>query len=545
MWMKNKKNGFLLHGGILALSSILVRIIGLVYRIPMTNIIGDRGNAYYSSAYSIYSVMLLFSSYSLPTAMSKLISHKMGRKEYENVYRYFIGGLFFALCMGSFFASITWFGAEFLAVQVSRIPLAVIPLRVLAPTVFIMAFLGVMRGLFQGMQTMLPTAFSQIIEQILNAIVSVVAALSLFQLGKKAAYIQANLDLPYAYGAAGGTLGTSVGALAALIFCLVLYMGFRKTLHKRRRMDVTGRVDSASYIGKVIVLTVIPIILSTAVYNLIDLVDMNLFGRYMHSSSDHELLWGAYSGKFLLLVRVPIAFASALAAAIVPAISAAMSKKNRGEVLSKTSLTLKITLLIALPCAVGFTVLGKPIVRLLFPRDTSSAGLYLMIGSVGIVFYSISTVTNAILQGINHLKDPVRHSAISLGLHILLVIVLMWGFRLGIYAIVVGYVAFALFMCVQNIQSIRRYLNFRTNLMEVYAKPVLCSLLMGCITGGTYFLFVKLLHKSSIATLLSILIAVPVYFVLLFLLRAVRESDLLLIPGGRKMLGIARKLRLL
>ena len=162
----------------------MTRIIGMIYRIPVTNIIGDKGNGYYASAYYIYNIMLLISSYSLPLAISKVVSARLSNRQYRNASKVFRGGLIFACITGGTAGLVVLFGADKLA-EFLKEPLSAIALRIFAPTLLIVAVMGVFRGYFQGMGNMVPTAVSQIIEQIINAVISIVAAKSLFDYGKR------------------------------------------------------------------------------------------------------------------------------------------------------------------------------------------------------------------------------------------------------------------------------------------------------------------------------------------------------------------------
>lgn len=180
---RKKQNNFLVHGGILALSSILVRFIGMIYRIPVVNIIGSKGNGYYSTAYSVYNILLLLSSYSLPLAVSKMVSARVTKGKWKETERVLAVSMIFAAITGTVFSVLTYFGADFFCTKVLKSPMAAIALKWMAPTIFVMAFLGVLRGFFQGLQTTIPTAISQILEQIVNAGVSVGMAFVLFQYG--------------------------------------------------------------------------------------------------------------------------------------------------------------------------------------------------------------------------------------------------------------------------------------------------------------------------------------------------------------------------
>ncbi|MCD8301364.1 MAG: oligosaccharide flippase family protein, partial [Clostridiales bacterium] len=183
---RKSETSFLVQGSVLAIASIVSRIIGLLYRIPMTNIIGEYGNDYYSCAYEIYSMMLLISSYSLPMAVSKMVSGRMAKHQKENAWRVWIGALGIAAVTGTACCLVVFFGAGALT-RLFQTPLSFFALRVLAPTIIVVAVLGVIRGFFQGLGTMVPSAISQIIEQIVNAVVSVGAAFVLFGYGARVA----------------------------------------------------------------------------------------------------------------------------------------------------------------------------------------------------------------------------------------------------------------------------------------------------------------------------------------------------------------------
>lgn len=167
---KRKDSNFLVQGSILAVASMISRIIGLIYRIPMTNIIGDVGMSYYSAAYEVYNMLLLISAYSLPLAVSKLVSARVSKGQRQNAYRIVKGALIFAACSGLAAALILYFGAGFFTSSLLNTPLALFALKVLAPTIFMVAILGVIRGFFQGLGTTMPSAVSQILEQIINAV---------------------------------------------------------------------------------------------------------------------------------------------------------------------------------------------------------------------------------------------------------------------------------------------------------------------------------------------------------------------------------------
>ena len=223
---KKKNSSFLIQGMILAAAGIVTRLIGIAYRIPVNNILGDEGQGFYGCAFSIYNIALLLTSYSLPLAVSKLVSARVSKKEYKNAMRIFKGALLFALIVGALVGILVFVCSDYIAGNIMSLKFSAYALRVLAPGLFIVAIMGVIRGFFQGMGTMVPTALSQIVEQIVNAIVSIIGASYLLEMGKKAVESKKNPSLPFAYGAAGGTLGTVSGALVGLLFLLAVFAIF-------------------------------------------------------------------------------------------------------------------------------------------------------------------------------------------------------------------------------------------------------------------------------------------------------------------------------
>ena len=230
---KRKKDDFLMQGMILAIAMVMTKVIGALYRIPLTNILGDEGNGFYGYAFEVYAFALMLSSLSLPTAVSKLVSARMAMRQRRNAFRVFLGSLVFSVIVGVLASLIVFFGADMIAANLMKSPLSAYALRVLAVGLFVVALLGVLRGYFQGLGTMMPTAVSQIIEQVVNAVVSIAGASVLFKIGIAAGEKRNEELLGPAYGAAGGTLGTVAGAVFALLFLLFSFFIYRKVIRRQ------------------------------------------------------------------------------------------------------------------------------------------------------------------------------------------------------------------------------------------------------------------------------------------------------------------------
>lgn len=552
--MSKKKNdtSFLVQGSILAIASLVSRVIGLVYRIPLTAIIGDHGNDYYSCAYEIYSLLLLISSYSLPMAVSKMVSARISNGEKQNAYRVFKGAMIFALFTGTAACMIVFFGAEELT-RLFKTPLGVYALQVLAPTLIIVAVLGVFRGFFQGMGTMIPSAVSQIIEQIVNAVVSVGAAYVLFAYGRRIATVLGSKEhYDAAYGAAGGTLGTSAGALCGLAFIIFVFSMFLPKFRKAmRRENKIGKKQPESYrvIFGILIGTIVPVLMSTTIYNMVSIVDQWLFKNIAtiqgYSAADVSEWWGIFSGKYRVLTNVPISISTALAASCVPALAAAFAQKDEKQVRSKIGMSMRFIMVVAMPCTAGIMVLADPIIQLLFPGSSSLAGHLLQAGGISVIFYSISTLSNAVLQGIDRMRIPVRNASVALVLHAGVIAVGMFGLKLNIYGICVGTIAFSLIMCILNGMSVRKYSGFKPDVTKTFIKPAIASVIMGAVVYAAYFVCHKVSHSNAVSTVIAVLVGMIVYAAALLLIKGLTEEELHSFPKGELLIRIAKKFRLL
>ena len=550
MSKKKSSTGFLVQGSILAMASIISRIIGLIYRIPLIGIIGDVGMDYYATAFEIYNNLLIISSYSIPLAVSKLVSADISKGRRKNVYRILKASLLFASITGGIAALTLLFGAETFTAAM-KTPYSIFAVRVLIPTLLIVAILGVLRGFFQGLGSMMPSAVSQILEQIANAIVSVWAAYVLYKYGMKVGAVLGNQEnYAAAYGAAGGTLGTGVGALVALLFSFFVLFAYVHVYKRHARREALPKVDTYSYLFKVLVATIIPVLLSTTIYNCNTLIDMAVFKNIANSqgyTATQISVWnGVYTGRYKTLINVPISIASALAASSVPALTAAFTKKKMDEVHLQLNSAIRFIMMIAMPCAVGMGVLAAPILKLVHLSDESGmAAIMLQYGAVSIIFFSLSTLSNGLLQGINRMKEPVKNAAIALVLHLVVLVILMYGFHLNIYAVIFANAAFGLIMSLLNAYSLHKYVGYKQELVKTFLIPLLSSAVMGVAVWGLYQLLIYICRINMIATIVSIILGAVIYFIIMLLLKGITEQELRRLPKGYLLVRAARSLHLM
>ncbi len=539
-----------MQAGILAAAGIVSRIIGLLYRSPLQRVIGDLGMGYYNSAYNFYTIILMVSSYSIPSAISKVIAQKLAWKEYRNAHRIFLCALGYALAVGGVASLFLYFGAG-LFVAAEAVPV----LRTFAPTIFVYGILGVLRGYFQAHGSMAQTSVSQVLEQLANAVVSVGAACLLI--------VQAmgSLEVPAeeparvaraARGAIGSALGTGAGVLIALVFMAGMYRLNRGLIHRRIRRDGHEEVDSYGDILKMITLVVTPFILSTAIYNLNDTVNNALYTKWLPGVKELDAVsvysrWGVFSGQSVTISKIPIAFATAMAAAMIPTVSRLVSARNMREARNKIGLAVKVTMIISIPCAVGILVLARPITALLFHNEREAEDLatgLLMALAISVIFYALSTLNSQILQGLGKLNAPIVNAAAALAIQTVTAVALLYA-GLDLYAIVIANVVYSGIMCLLNQRAVRRAAGYRQEIVRTFLIPLLAASGMGAFAWAVYEGLLLLTKSPRISVVPAILLGACVYFLLLILFRGVSEEELKALPKGYLLVRLARKCRLM
>ena len=543
MEQPKKKNTFVFQAGILAAAGMLVKVISLIYRSPLLSIIGIEGNGYYSAAINIYTIILLISSYSIPSAISKVIAQRLAFKEYRNAQRVFVCALLYVLIVGGIASILTFVGAPWL---VRENPNAVVALRVLSPTIFFSGFLGVLRGYFQAHSSMLHTSISQVLEQIMNAAISILAARLLINL-----VIDEDGTTRAIYGSAGSAVGTGAGVLTGLLFMYGMYRLNRKMILRRVERDRSWHEESYREIFKVIFTIVTPFILSTFIYNCSTVLNMTIYYHIMDFKHVDDVIasnhYGIFATQAIAVVNIPIAIASAMSSAMIPGISASYAKDNFEQTRRQVSKAIQMTMLIAIPAMVGMAVLPKPIMQFIFPQKEAldmASGLLAAL-SVTIVLYSLSTLTNAVLQGIGKVNTPVLHAAIALVVQVGGLIALLFRTELDLYALACANIIYSLVVCLLNQLSVRKHLDYRLDIIQFFLKPLFSAGVMGAAAFGVYHGLMLLIPVSRAVLLLAIGVGACVYFAVLLLIGGVSEEELLAFPKGYLLVRLAHKLHLL
>ncbi len=545
----NSKKGLFVQAGILAIAGIISRIIGLLYGSPLAAIIGDEGNGYYAAAYAVYTIVLLVSSYSIPSAMSKIISGKLAVKEYKNAQRIFRCALVYVSVVGGIGSLVLFFAAPVLVTGRSATVL-----RFFAPTIFLFGFLGVLRGYFQAHRTMIPTSLSQLIEQVFNAIVSIGGALILTNMAGDEDPVKRAV-----YGAIGSALGTGSGVLVALIFMFLVYRYNRFRVKERLQKDKHEELPNIQ-IYKMIFMIVTPFILSTCIYNLSTFLNSTLFSRILFhfknvDESTIAYQYGIFARKAMVITNLPIALASAAAMAMIPEVSTTFAQgdvKRAGVTVSRVT---RVILMISIPCAVGLFALAKPVMMILFPQKKSidEASFLLMLLAITVVFYSLSTVTNAVLQGIGKVNAPVLNAALALVLQSGILAALLIYTDLGYVALCIVTIIYSLVMCLLNNFVMKRNLPIRNDFKKTYLLPTISSVVMGASAFGIYQLFALIFRQfvgsdyfvNLFAAMIAVFFGAFIYFAVLVRSGGASEEDIRRFPKGNSIVKILREIKIL
>ena len=588
-----KPNTFFGGAAILAMGILVVKVIGLFYKIPLVNIIGSEGRADFNNAYNIYSVLLTISTAGLPVAVSTMVSEANALGRQNQVHKVFRLSLAAFLTLGVVSFLIMYFGSEQLAGMMHD-SLAAAGIRALAPAVICVGCLSAFRGYAQGHGNMTPTAVSQILEALCKLVIGLGLAYWLVRAGQ-----------PSHVAAAGAITGVTVGTILALAYMIFNFVSTRM----REEKDTQDAPDSARRILSTLMKIAIPITISSSMVGIVTVIDSalvqgqiqkvlisdpdswalyqqvvdfapleaardawqqavssgaaaeavsQLYGAVeLAAENISRSLYGNYSGA-LTIYNLPLSLMAAITASVIAAVSAALARRDRRGAARITGSALRITALLAFPMGVGLFVLGTPIIRLIFPElDASVAGPLLSTLGIASIFVCLMLVCNSVLQAHGFINLPVVIMALGGVVKIVTNYNLVAVPTIGISGAPVGNVlCFGLCM-VLDLVVIARVIHGRPDYLPLLAKPAAAAGVMGLGAWAVYGLLSKLLSYeevtqagetiqtlgktgNGIAVMGAILIAVIIYAVLVVALRAISREDLSLMPKGDKIAKILR-----
>lgn len=529
-------NKILRGTAVLGMAGIFVKILGAVFKVPLTALIGVEGMAYYGYAYPLYSLFLVVATAGIPVAISRMVSERVAVNDYGNAQRVFRTSQWLLLAIGVFAFCICYFGADFISRNIFKDMGAMMPVKAIAPALIFVPVMSAYRGYFQGRQNMNPTAISQFVEQIFRV------AVGLFL-----AFLLVNRSLEMA--AAGATFGATVGSIAGLGVIMLIYGLNKKAIDRHVRKSRTDAQREKGWdIVKQILIIAIPITIGASVLPLVNLADSMIVTRRLldggFSVVEARALWGQLSGYCNTMVGLPQVITQAVAVAMVPAIAAAYKLKDKKEIKNSINLGMRASMIIGMPCAVGIMVLAEPILLLLFPGDAASvasATPTLQIMCISVALMAVLQTSTGILQGINKQTLPMKNLAVGAVAKVIITYVLVAVPAFNIKGAAIGSVFVYTIALALNMRDVRRYTKVKNDITLTYIKPIIAAVVMGVCVFASYKLLFMKLESNSISTLVAVAIGVAVYGLLILFTKAITKEEIGRLPKGEKLVKILDK----
>ncbi|MFW5984990.1 MAG: putative polysaccharide biosynthesis protein [Halanaerobiaceae bacterium] len=519
--VKEKGAKFIEGALILSSAGLIAKVMGLVYRIVLPRVLGEYGIGLFQLVYPIYTVLLVVSRSGIPVSLAKMVSDRIARKERKSAFKIFKVGRNLSIAIGLFFSLLMVLLANSLIHIFGWNSDVFYSIIAISPAIFFVSIMATYRGFFQGLQDMVPTAWSQIIEQFVRMITMIGLVYLLIPYGVK-------------FAAAGATFGAVTGSIAGLLTIFFIYYKRREKIWKYVNTGSTGEFKALKIIKEMASLG-IPVTLGALVLPLMSFVDAAIIpARLVIAGFPNPMeLYGQMTGMAMVLVNFPTIITISLAASLVPAISEAFARQNHKLIKSRTETALRLTILISLPAAVGLYVLAEQLTTIIF--GSTGAAVPLQIVSWGVLFIALQQTTSAILQGVGKTVIPARNlfygALTNAVLNYFLTALPRFGIRGAALGTVTGF-AVAAFL---NIYYVKKYSDFNLNFSFFVFRPLIAVIIMSVVVLQGYALFYSILpFLEKTNYILSTFFIVPfgavVYFFLLLYLREIKYDDLLLIP---------------
>ncbi len=511
---------------ILSVAGILSKVVSIFFRVPLIYLIGDEGFGYYQMPYPIYTLLIAISYVGLPSAISKIVSEKAVQKRYEEAHKIFQYTFLLLCLLGAFVSALLFFGADFLIQIQGWVPATKYALWGLGSSAIFVATMGAFRGYFQGMQDMIPTALSQIMESLGRVIVGI---------GLTYVILQKTGSIPMAAG--GAAFGATAGGIGGTLVLYGMYKKRKPYLQKQIESGLAkDKKTTITFVWRQVLTIAIPISIGAAVHSVMNWIDSAfVVRRLIEIGLEDEVASSLFGqlGKANTLINVPLTLSMALMVSLVPAISEAVQKNDTQELKVKIQTGIRLALLLALPAATGLSVLAHPILTLIYRKHNEGAAILFLL-SLSLVFIIVGQALTSILQGMGRFYSPIIHlllGAIAKG-WITYMAVPQWHVQGAVLGTIVGY---GIYACL-NYYQVKKISGYKMKWNQVVIKPMIAAIGMGVGVKSSYFLIHKISNSNTLSTLMSVLLGIVFYFLILLLLGGLTKEDFAQIPQGEKIL---------
>lgn len=538
--LKKTANSFMKNVVILIFAEVLVKLLGLIYKLVITNVegFGDVGVGYYSAGYQIYSLLLTLSSIGIPSVISKLVSERLAIDDKAGAQRIFRVALRFFATLGLILSFALYFGSDFIATHILNVPDTRYVMKVLAPAIVFVSISAVLRGYFAGQQNMKPTSVSQTLEQFLNCVLSIT-------------FVYACIGKDTYIMAAAGNLSTTMAIILTFVYLIGYYRKNKIVPNPEQRSPERRKTNKE--LLKTILMISIPITLSSiisVVSSVIDTATVSNCIQYAYRDAGMtkdalESLAMKMTGilsKVDTLVSFPLAINTAFSTALVPSISESIAKKEYKVASKRLSFSIFASIIIIFPCAIGFITLANPILQMIYPTASDGA-LILQIASISMIFTALNQTINGGLYGLNLPRVPVTALGIGIIVKTILNVILVSNPNINIVGAAIGSVTCQIIAFLLSFKVIRMKLKVKLEVKKYFLKPATAAIIMGVVVCISNYLF-SMIFGNTISTLFSIIVGVITYGIAVLFLKVLSEEDIMMIPFGSKIYPILVKLHI-
>ncbi|MDK2801582.1 MAG: stage sporulation protein [Clostridiales bacterium] len=532
---KTYKQTFLQGALILLVANALVKIIGALFKIPLTYLIGPDGMGIYGTAYIIYTWLFVIATAGLPIAVSKMVSESIARNNRPEAHKIFNVAFYLLTVIGITGTAVLFFGAKFFANTLGN-SRAYLAIMAMSPSLLFVALMSAYRGYFQGLQNMVPTAISEVIEALGKLIIGYLLAYLWISRGKE-------------YAAAGAILGVSTGTFLGALALYGIYQLSQKRIHDEIKgaKDHRVKVRTGREIIYELIRIAVPITIGVSVFSLTSVIDlamiMNRLQAIGYSEVQASTLYGYYSNYAVTMFNLPPTLIIALSTSIVPAVASAFAVHNTRLAKRTTESAIRITVLFALPSAIGLSLLAEPILALVY-HDTGAAQLLNILG-IAVLFVSLVLVTNAILQATGKPMVPVRNMLIGGIVKIITNYILVGNPQVNINGVPIGTTLCYFIIVVLNLIEVKSITKAEYKVVDFLFKPIIAVVSMGISVIFTYNKLVLMIHNNDISTLGAIMVGAIIYGLMLIAIGGIKKEDIEMMPKGKKIVKVMNKFGLL
>ncbi len=584
---KSRKSQSLLNGAlILSLSTIVVKIIGVIYKIPLTNMIGTVGRGYFDSAYSLYVPIYTISMAGLPVAVSKMVSEQMALGHYRDVKMIHKVSRRLFLMMGIAGSLLMFLLAYPYALSVHN--KAVLPaVLVIAPAIFFCCIMSIYRGYYNGLRNMTPTALSQVFEALGKMVFGLICAkyaishgyerfeAGLTVYGKTVANETEALSAIYPYAAAAATAGVMLGTVVGMIFLLLLNR-IKGDQITKTELVTAPKPASSSQISARLIRFSIPVIVTSLVFSITNLIDaITVQNRLAHVISNNltyirelyaeplkgildtdvkSFLYGAYALPLDFRNLIP-AITMTLGISAIPTLSAAWAIRDKKQTRTSIESVMRVTMLIAMPCGVGLAVLAQPILAMLYGSGDAASSIPIAAPVMKAYGYTIflmalsQPMTN-MLQALDKTHIPLISLTIGAFVKVIANFIFVAIPSINVYGAIIGTVLCYVIIVIIDLMAIIHYTKVKIDFISVFVKPIVCGLLCGLGAGMSFAVTNRIIPdfsvsdhsgKAIICIGVGIAVGATVYLISILFVKGMAKDDIIMLPKGEKIAKVLAK----